>query len=110
MSSGMAFLGGFLLGGITAFIVLAVPMRQRYMELTQRWELERARRIEAEGHDSQHTNDGALRAISRDAWGHPLSTLGLAETKPSRPQSVDDAPAPSFFIDDLDDELEVGDG
>jgi len=101
MSSGMAFLGGFILGGVTAFIVLAVPMRKRFWELTVQYQRERARRIEAED-NGRHTND-ALRAVSSHEWGGPLSDLGIPRNEANRPQSVDETPAPSIFIDNLDD-------
>lgn len=99
MSVQMGFLGGFILGAITAFVVLAVPMRQRYWELTLRWQKERARRIEAEGH-GQHTND-ALRVVSRHEWGGPLSDLGISGNEPIRPQSEAES-TPIFVIDEDD--------
>jgi hypothetical protein len=108
MGSGMAFLGGFVLGGVTSFIVLAVPMRRRYWELTVRWQRERARRIEAED-NGRHTND-ALRAVSSHEWGGPLTDLGIPGNEANRPQSVDETPAPTVFIDNLDDFWGADDG
>jgi hypothetical protein len=85
-----------------------VPMRKRYWELTVRWQRERARRIEAED-NGRHTND-ALRAVSSHEWGGPLTDLGIPGNEANRPQSVDETPAPTIFIDNLDDFEGADDG
>ena len=111
MSNGMIWLAGFVMGGVTAFVVLAVPMRTRYWELRVKYERERARRIEAED-NGRHTND-ALRAISSHDWGGPLSDLGVGSSGANRPQSeaetvtmrIDsdgEVVEPTIFIDEDD--------
>lgn len=69
MSAGLAFLGGFVTGGVVVFVVTAwAVFRPRYIELHQRWIDERNRRIEAED------NDGFafLAPIDRHNWGAPV--------------------------------------
>jgi hypothetical protein len=112
MTSGMVFLGGFLIGSITAFIVLAVPMRTRYWELKLKYEEERRRRMDAEDSDQC----GALRASYTAVWGAGIPYTGVAVSVPpegsgeprqayTKPELVDltDVDDP-FLLDKLFDE------
>ena len=82
MSYGMTWLAGFLMGGATAFIVLAVPFRKHYYELKLKYEEERGRRLEAEGSNPTHGNP---KARINHEWGDPMDFLDI-EVKPWQPE------------------------
>ena len=69
MSNGLIFLGGFITGGFTVFIVTALTVWKPIVEnWKQQWFEERARRIVAEDNAAH----ASLGAPTRKDWAHPI--------------------------------------
>ena len=83
MSNGLAFLGGFITGGVTVFVVTAVTVwRPLLDELRDKYKAERERRIVAED-NPRHAYLSRV-APSASDWGHPapLPDVPRIETGP----------------------------
>jgi hypothetical protein len=95
MTNNLAFLGGFIVGGFTVFIVTAITVWKPIVEnWKMKWFEERARRIVAEDNAAH----ASLGAPTRASWVEPLPNPDIpkVETHPW------DHRAPIIDLTDID--------